>query len=36
VSLDGLGRGDLVFRTDPGPNKNQTSDWTCWQGIQVK
>jgi hypothetical protein len=36
VSLDGLGRGDLVFLTDPGPNKNQTSDWTCWQGIQVK
>jgi hypothetical protein len=36
VSLDGFGRGDLVFRTDPGPNKNQTSDWTCWQGIQVK
>lgn len=36
ASLEGLGRGDLIFTTDPGPNKNQTSDWTCWQGIQVK
>ena len=36
VSVEGFGPGDLVFRTDPGPSHNSTSDWTCWQGIQVK
>ncbi len=36
LKLDGLGPGDLVFVTDPGPNNDRASDWTCWQGITVK
>lgn len=36
VSLDGLGAGDLIFVTDPGPDKNNASDWTCWRGIKIE
>ncbi len=36
LSVESLGPGDLWFLTDPGPNNDRASDWTCWQGITIK
>jgi hypothetical protein len=36
VDLAGLDAGELVLRTGPGPSGNNSTDWTCWQGIELR